>query len=331
MDPHQAIELSSSALRASITPWGGYLTRLRVANGRDVVLAHRDEAGRKFDEQHLGCLVGRSAGRIRGGMFELDGWHHQLPCNGTDAHLHGGLTGFGACEWTPVNQTASMLELELVSPAGHENHPGTLEVRARFSIVEETRLRLELTAVTDRATLCNLTWHPYFNLAGHQAGHVGTHHVSIEADHYLPLARDHCPTGDVLEVADTPFDLRSPVRMQTGMVSGHPQIVLAEGYDHFFPIRGEGLRRAARVVAPDGRVAMELHTDQPGVQFYTGNSLHLPEGAKAERGYRRHDGFCLEAQGYPDAPNHRAFPDSDLRPRTTYRRVIEYRFETPGR
>ncbi|MDZ7827559.1 MAG: hypothetical protein U5R48_17905 [Gammaproteobacteria bacterium] len=216
-------------------------------------------------------------------------------------------------------------------PAGHENYPGTLEARARFSIVEETHLRLELTATTDRATLCNLTWHPWFNLAGHQAGHVGAHHVTIDADHYLPLARDHCPTGEVLEVTDTPFDLRAPARMQTGMVSGHPQIVLAEGYDHFFPVAGEGLRRAARVVAPDGRVAMELHTDQAGVQFYTGNGLHLPEGAKADRGYRRHEGFCLEAQGCPDASNHRAFPDNDLRPGTTYRRVIEYRFETPGR
>ena len=331
MNPHHAIELSSSALRASITPWGGYLTRLCVDDDRDLVLSHRHEAARILDQQHLGCLVGRHAGRIRGGLLELEGRRHQLPCNSADAHLHGGLTGFGAREWTPVDQGPSRLELELFSPAGHESYPGNLRARARFSIVEETRLRLELTAVTDRTTLCNLTWHPYFNLSGHQAGHIGDHVVTIDADHYLPLARDHCPTGEVLDVTGTPFDLRRPARMQAGMAAGDPQIVLAAGYDHFFPVRGEGLRRAARVVAPDERVAMELYTDQAGVQFYTGNGLHLPEGARADRGYRRHDGFCLEAQGYPDAPNHRAFPDNDLRPGTIYRKIIEYRFEAPGR
>ncbi|HSG88479.1 MAG TPA: aldose epimerase family protein [Pseudomonadales bacterium] len=327
MDPQQPIELSGPALRASITPYGGYLTRLRVANGRDVVLGHSEGEGRVLDNLHLGCLIGRHANRIRAGMFELDGWHHQVPCNGTDSHLHGGLTGFGAQVWQVVDQGARSLSLHLHSPAGHENYTGNMEVTARFSIEAPATLRLELTATTDAPTLCNLTWHPYFNLAGHAGGHVGAHRISIDADQYLPLAADHCPTGEIADVTGTPFDLREPKRMNIGMVARDPQIRAAEGYDHCFLIRGEGLRRAARVVAPDERVAMEVWSTQRGLQFYTGNSLDVPKWGKQEEHYRRHEGFCLEAQGLPDASNHKAFPSNELRPGETYQQIIEYRFE----
>lgn len=328
MDPHQSIELSGPALRASITPYGGYLTRLRLRDGRDVVLAHDDPQARVFDDCHLGCLIGRHANRIRGGMFELDGWHHQLPCNGDDAHLHGGLTGFGAQIWDPVEQSASSLTLRLVSPSGHENYPGTLTVDARIWIQGDATLCLEFTATTDKPTLCNLTWHPYFNLAGHAGGHIGAHRISIDADSYLPMANDCCPVGDIVDVTGTPFDLRQPQRMNTGMIHRHGQIRLAEGYDHCFLIRGEGLRRSARVVSPDERVAMEVWQTQPGLQFYTGNSLDVPKGGKDGERYRRHDGFCLEPEGLPDASNHPGFPGNELRPGETYRQTIEYRFET---
>ena len=331
MDPHQAIEISGAALRASITPFGGYLTRLRVGNGRDVVLAHGNAEGRITDECHLGCLVGRHAGRIQSGGFELDGWHHQLPCNAEGSHLHGGLTGFGACTWEVRQVGARHLSLGLRSEDGHENYPGTLDVQARFSIVGASTLRLELEAEADRATLCSLTWHPYFNLAGHAGGHVGAHRIQLEADHYLPLSTTYCPTGEILDVTGSPFDLRRPQRMNVGMVAEHPQIRLAEGYDHYFPIRGEGMRRAARVEAPDERVAMELWTTQPGVQFYTGNSLHVREHGKQQECYGRYDGFCLEPQGWPDASNHRLFPNNELRRGQRYLQVIEYRFEVAGR
>lgn len=327
MDPHQPIELSGPALRVSLTPWGGYLTRLRVGNGRDIALAHADGQAREADEQHLGPLVGRIAGRLRGGMFELDGWHHQVPCNATDCHLHGGITGFHHQLWDIEEQRGNSLTLKLRSPAGHENYPGTLDVVARFTIVGDSTLRLEMTAETDAPTLCNLTWHPYFNLAGHAGGHVGAHRIMIDADHYLTQASDLCPTGDILDVTGTPFDLREPRRMNSGMVSSHPQIKLAElGYDHYFVVDGEGLRRAAWVESPDERVAMELWTNQPGVQFYTGNSLSLLKGGKQEERYRRFDGFCLEPQRWPDAPNHHHFPNWTLRPGETYEWISEYRF-----
>lgn len=325
--PHDGIELCGPKLRASITPFGGYLTRLELADGRDVVLAHADAAVRSFDDQHLGCLVGRCANRIRAGMFELDGWHIQLPCNGIDSHLHGGLTGFGAQVWEVLEQDADRLRMQLSSPDGHENYPGKLVADARFSITGDATLRLELEAVTDKATLCNLTWHPYFHLDGHAAGPVGDHRITIDADAWLPMGNDHCPTGEIADVTDTPFDLRTATRMRSGLEAAHAQIRLAEGFDHCFLIRGEGLRRAARVESPDGRVAMEVWSTQPGLQFYTGNGLTLQKGGKDGARYRRQEGFCLEAQGLPDAPNHRHFPSAILRPGETYRQIIEYRFE----
>ena len=330
MDPHQPIDISGSALRASVTPWGGYLTRLRVANGRDLVLAHGHPEGRELDDAHLGCIVGRNAGRIGGGRFELDGWPHQLPCNARDAHLHGGLTGFGARIWEVLEAGSRHLVLGLDSPDGHENYPGQLEVRARISIEGESTLRIVFDARTSRPTLCNLTWHPYFNLAGHAGGHIGAHRIRIEADHWVPLRNDFCPTGEILPVDDTPFDLRTPRRMNTGMVAGHAQTRLVEGFDHYFPIAGAGLRRMAFVEAPDARVTMEVWSTQAGVQFYTGNSLHLPRHGKHDERYGRHDGFCLEPQGWPDASNHRAFPGNELRPGEHYQRTIEYRFAVRG-
>ena len=334
-DPHQGIELRGGNLRAQITPFGGYLTRLELADGRDVVLAHESAAARSFDDQHLGCVVGRCANRIRGGMFELDGWHLQLPCNSHDSHLHGGLTGFGSQVWEVVERDAATLLLRLRSPDGHENYPGNLVAEARFSISGsasssasgDATLRLELDAVTDKATLCNLTWHPYFQLDGHGAGPIDEHRIMIEADSWLPMGNDHCPTGEVADVADTPFDLRTAHAMRRGLESKHAQIRLAEGFDHCFLIRGEGLRRAARVNSPDGQVAMEVWSTQPGLQFYTGNGLSLQRGGKDGASYRRREGFCLEAQGLPDAPNHRHFPSTILRPGERYRQIIEYRFE----
>ena len=330
-DPQQPIELSGTALRASITPYGGYLARLRVGNGRDVVLGHADGLGRRADESSLGCLIGRHAGRIRSGMFHLDGWNHQLTCNGVGAHLHGGFTGFGACVWDVLDAAADHLVLGLTSPDGHENYPGELSVRAEFRIIEGNRLRLTFEATTTRNTLCSLTWHPYFNLAGHFGGHVGEHLVSLDADHYLPLAGDHCPTGDVLPVDGTPFDLRDLKRLGPGMVSSHPQIGLVHGYDHYFVLPGEGLRRAARVLSPDARVSMEVWTTQPGITFYTANGLDLRARGKQDERYGRFEAFCLEPHGFPDADNHPSFPSNVLRPGETYREIIEYRFETHGR
>ena len=239
--------------------------------GGDIVPAHGDQEGRITDDRHLGALVGRHAGRIRAGSFELDGGvtsrvqrHWRAPAR-WPRRLRRPRMGRSGRRRAPPRSRPALED-------GEENYPGRLSVKARFEIVGEDALRLTLDATTTRPTLCNLTWHPYFNLAGHAGGHVGRHRVTIDADHYLPLGSDMCPTGKIAIVDDTPFDLRSSSRLGTGMVAEHPQIRLVEGYDHYFPINGEGLRRAVRLEAPDDRIAMEVWTTQAGVPFYTANT-----------------------------------------------------------
>lgn len=312
---------------ASVSNWGGYLLELRPFGDRDVVLAHADDGGRRGDGLHLGCLIGRHANRIRDGAFEIDGWQHQLPCNAGNNHLHGGHAGFHQRSWRIIDRGSRALELGLRSPSGDEGYPGNLDVVARITLPAAQTLRLEFEAVTDAPTPVSLTWHPYFNLDGHASGSAGGHRIRIDADHYLPMTGEFCPSGEIALVDGTPFDLRRPVVIDEALQARHPQLVLAEGFDHCFVLRGEGLRRAARLEAPSDGLAMEVWTTQPGLQFYTANTLMLPRGGKDGARYHRLSGICLEPQGLPDAPNHPNFPSSILRPGQRYQQIIEYRFE----
>lgn len=322
------IELGQGrGLRARISNWGLYLTELWPNGQRDVVLSHADDGGRRGDGLHLGCIIGRHANRIRDGSFELDGWQHQLPCNAGNNHLHGGHAGFHQQFWDVVTRQTDAAHLRLRSPNGQEGYPGNLDVDAKLSLPTDHCLRLELLAVTDAPTPVNLTWHPYFNLMGHASGKVGQHRIQIDADHFLPMTSEFCPSGQILPVDNTPFDLRRTQTIAPLLQSRHPQLLVGEGFDHCFLIRGAGLRRAARLQAPDGSLAMEVWSTQPGLHFYTANTLMLPRGGKDGARYRRLSGVCLEPQGLPDAPNHDHFPSTILRPGQRYQQIIEYRFE----
>lgn len=322
------IELGSGrGLRAQIANWGGYLTALCPDGSRDVVLAHADDSGRRGDDLHLGCLIGRQANRLRGGSFELDGRRYQLPCNAGSSHLHGGPAGFHQQYWDIVTREPERAHLRRRSPDGEAGYPGNLDVDAIISLPDAHSLRLEWTATTDAPTPVNLTWHPYFNLAGHASGPATDHRIQIDADAFLPMTDEFCPSGEIMPVDGTPFDLRETRVIGALLESRHPQMLLAGGFDHCFLIRGAGMRRAARLEAPDASLAMEVWSTQVGLQFYSGNTLTLPQGAKQHAPYRQRWGICLEPQGLPDAPNHAHFPSSILRPGERYQQIIEYRFE----
>ncbi len=317
------IELGTGhGLRARISNWGVYLTELWPDNQRDVVLSHADDGGRRGDSLHLGCIIGRHANRIRDGFFELDGWQHQLTRNADNNHLHGGHAGFHQQHWQVMTQVPEQVHLRLRSPDGQEGYPGNLDVDAIISLPNTHCLRLELTAVTDAPTPVNLTWHPYFNLAGHASGSAGDHRIQIDADQFLPMTSEFCPSGEIMAVDGTPFDLREPQTIAPLLQARHPQLLVGEGFDHCFLIRGTGLRRAARLEAPDASLAMEVWSTQVGLQFYTGNTLMLPQGAKGGAHYRRLSGICLEPQGLPDAPNHGHFTSTILRPGERYHQII---------
>lgn len=318
---------SRHGLQARLSSWGLYLIELRPHGDRDVVLAHADDGARRGDGMHLGCIIGRHANRIRDGSFELDGWQHQLPCNAGNNHLHGGHAGFHQQHWEVLGQDGRQAHFRLHSPSGQEGYPGNLQVEAVCTVAEEHCLRLELEAETDAPTPVNLTWHPYFNLDGHAHGSTASHRIEIDADHFLPMTSEFCPSGQILAVDDTPFDLRQPRVLGEQLALHHPQLTLGEGFDHCFLIRGQGLRRAARLEAGEGGLAMEVWSTQAGLQFYSGNTLMVPRGGKEGARYKRLSGLCLEPQGLPDAPNQPHFPSTILRPGQRYRQVIEYRFE----
>ncbi|MEM6910104.1 MAG: aldose epimerase family protein [Verrucomicrobiota bacterium] len=323
-------------LRVSLSDFGGHVTRIQVPTHeglRDVALGHDRLEPYRITEgnPYLGSLIGRFANRIREGRFVLDGEEHQVAVNESPHTLHGGDGGFHSRLWraTPLTDGDRVgLRLERESPHGEEGFPGRLLVTVFYWVRADNALEIRYQARTDRPTILNLTNHTYFNLGG-RGEEIGEHQAVIHGSRFLPIDPEFIPTGDWLPVAGTPFDLRSPRPIGQGLRSGHPQIRRAKGYDHTWVLdgpdkKGQELRPAAKVEAEG--VALEVWTDQPGLQFYTGNSLDGKARGRHGQRLARQTGFCLEAQNFPNAPNHAHFPSSVLRPGETYRQRTEYRF-----
>jgi aldose 1-epimerase len=329
--------LQNARLRVQITDFGGRMVRIRAPDrhgqqgdvllGFDTVEAYRANGGA------FGALLGRSANRIAGASVTIDGQRYQLSRNNGDATLHGGLAGFDKLFWTVAaseDGPIPRLVLAHTSVDGDQGFPGTLTVQASYELTEDT-LSLTFEARTTKPTIVNLSAHPYFNLAGTASADVLRHEVTIPADAFLPTGAAQIPTGELLPVAGTPFDFRQPTTLGSRIRLADSQLFYGLGYDHCFVLRTDspvtpGL--AVRLRDPESGRVLEIHTDHPGVQVYTGNKL---TGAFAGHGgiiYRQSAGVALEAQGFPDAPNHAHFPSTILRPNDTYRRVIRYRFDT---
>jgi aldose 1-epimerase len=297
------------------------------------VLGRDDLEGYLAVRRFLGATVGRYANRIAGGRFELDGEHFQLPANDGVNALHGGFNGFDRKPWTVValgEKPAPFVTLSYVSADGEEGYPGKLATEITYSIPSGMELSIAFSAVTDRPTVVNLTNHSFFNLAGVEAGvDILDHRLAISADDYLPVTPDGIPLHAPAKVEATPFDFRQMHRVGARLRNADEQLRIRQGYDHNFCVRGGVVgepRLAARVEDPGSGRAMELWTDQPGVQFYSGNFLDGSVIGKYGRAHRQFDALCLEPQRYPDAPNRPDFPSARLDPGQTYRHVSRYRF-----
>jgi aldose 1-epimerase len=274
---------------------------------RRVVLGHADLAGYQANPAYLGVTAGRHANRIAGGRFRLDGKAYQLSLNENGrTHLHGGVRGFSHRPWRLVDANEISATFELVSPDGEEGYPGTLTARCTYALAAPATLRVTMTATTDAPTIVSLAHHSYFTLAPGQP--VLDHRLAIHADRYTPVDADLIPTGEIADVAGTPYDFREPQRLADG-----PRLdtnfVLA-GSD------GDALVPAATVTAAGLR--LDCRTTAPGLQVYDGGGLGAP--------FRAHAGLCLEPQHFPDGPNKPNFPSPVLRPGETYRQVTEYGF-----
>lgn len=332
--------LSRGGIEARIITLGGALISLEVPDreGRpaDVVLGYRDLAGYEADRDNLGLLVGRYGNRIAKGRFILDGVPVQLTINDGANHLHGGSNGFGRVLWTAepfTAENATGVVLTHRSPDGHEGYPGTLNAKVAYTLHDRGELTLDYEATTDRPTPVNLTHHAYFNLAGEAHGDVLGHELTIPAGRFTAVGPGLIPTGELAPVEGTPFDFRRPTRIGARIEDDHPQLHLANGYDHNFVLDGDpgALRPAARLSeASSGRV-MDIHTTEPGLQLYTGNFLDGSIVGKTGTAYGRRSALCLETQHFPDSPNHPSFPDTILRPGAIYRTRTTFTFSTRPR
>jgi aldose 1-epimerase len=321
-------------MEATIMTYGGIVTSLKVPDRRgtlgDVVLGYDHLEGYLKKNPCFGTLVGRYGNRIARGRFVLDGVTYKLAVNNGPNHLHGGLKGFDKVLWSARSVDSASgpaLQLTYMSRDGEEGYPGNLLVTAVYTVTEDNALNVDFVATTDKKTVCNLTHHSYFNLAG--KGDVLGHVVEINADRFTPVDANLIPTGEIRPVAGTPLDFRKPVPIGQGVNDPRDeQIKFGNGYDHNFVLnkKANEFSFAARVTeAGSGRV-MEVWTTEPATQFYTGNFLDGTITGKGGWVYQARNGFCFEPQHYPDSPNHPEFPSTVLAPGQTYRNAIAYKF-----
>ena len=300
----------------------------------DVALGHATLEEYLEQPQFFGATVGRVANRIAGGRFVLDGHAFQIPANNGPNALHGGPMGFDKRNWTVVGTQAEPcpgVTLRLVSVDGDQGFPGTLDVTADYRLDEKDGLHVEYRATTDRPTVVNLSNHSYWNLAGEGSAEGAMGHVlSIFADHYLPTDPTSIPTGQIAPVAGTPFDFRRPTAIGARVrEASEPQIRYGRGYDHNWVAArtvSEELRLLARALHPGSGRILEVHSNQPGLQFYSGNFLDGTSAGKSGRLYRMGDAFALEPQLFPDTPNRPEFGSARLDPGQVYRNVILFGF-----
>jgi aldose 1-epimerase len=310
-------------LAVSILDYGAALRdiRLATADGPQPLILGFDRLEHYVAHSpYFGAVCGRCANRIGGASFELDGVRHVLAANEGPNQLHGGPNGFNSRVWQIASATADRATFDLVDPDGEQGYPGRVRVSASYTVAGTT-LVLEVEATTDRPTLVNIAGHAYFDLDG--TGSILDHEATIFADRYTPAGADLITTGEVLPVAGTAFDFRTP-RPIGREVAGERVI-----YDVNYALADAPSalpKLAARVRGPKRGVTLEVWTTEPGIQLYDGSWLDVPVPGLDERRYARNGGFCLEPQRWPDAANKPHFPSAVLRPGELYRQRTEYRF-----
>jgi aldose 1-epimerase len=330
---------NAHGLKATITNFGGTLTSLLVPDkaGKlgDVVLGFDDLAGYTNDlytkeNPYFGALIGRYGNRIKLGKFALDGKQYQVPTNNAPNSLHGGTIGYNRRVWAAQPGTSAdgpTLTLTYRSPDGEQGYPGNLDVKVVYTLTNNDALRLDYTATTDKPTVLNLTNHSYFNLSAGRANDILGHVLTLNADRFTPVDNTLIPTGVLQSVAGTPMDFRQPhtigerIKQVPGAAPG--------GYDHNWVLADNmrtSLAQAATVYEPTSGRTMEVYTDQPGVQFYSGNFLKGNLKGKGGVAYTQHYGLALETQHFPDSPNQPKFPSTQLKPGETFHSTTEYRF-----
>ncbi len=327
---------NKNGMSVKILSYGGAIAELRVpdrngcftdvAGGYDGIKSYVEGDG------YQGALIGRFGNRIAKGKFTLEGREYSLFINNGENHLHGGEYGFNAKIWdvTEICSDEPALKLHIVSPDGEEGYPGNLDLTVTYTLTNENGLSIRYEAATDKATPVNLTNHSYFNLGGYASGSVHSHELMLDADTYLVTDGGLIPTGEIKSVEETPFDFRRPRKIGELINADDADLKTAGGFDHCFNFTGgetkEPVKRAELYDSESGRV-MTVYTNQPCVQFYSGNFLNNEKYPfKGGCPQRPQMLMCLETQHMPDSINHAGFTDCVLRPGEKYDYTTEYRF-----
>ena len=324
---------NKNKMKALFTNLGGRLVSLMVPDSTgkliDVVVGFSNaDAYQKSTEPYFGATIGRYGNRIAKGKFIIDGKTYQSSINNAPNMLHGGKNGFQYQVWDanqPNNQT---VVLNYLSKDGEEGFPGNLNVKVTYTLTDDNELKIDYEATTDKKTVINLTNHAFFNLNGEGSGTILNHTLQIFAHEYTPVDSTLIPTG-IEKVANTPFDFSQPTTIGARINQDNQQLKNGKGYDHNFVLNGTkemGMNHAAMVKGDKSGIIMNVYTQEPGLQFYSGNFMQskntIKNGAKDD--FRT--AFCLETQHFPDSPNHPNFPSTELKPGDTYKTESIYKF-----
>lgn len=324
---------NETGLIVKITNFGGVITEIHAPDKNgvfvDINLGFDHIEPYYKDAPYFGALIGRFGNRIGHGKFTLDGTTYQLDTNNGANHLHGGFVGFDKVVWdasTFETDYSVGITLTYLSVDGDQGYPGNLNTTVVYELTNNNELLVKYHAITDKATPINLTQHAYFNLAG--KGDILSHEITINADRFTAVDPAAIPTGELPLVENTPFDFRSPRLIGENINADDEQIRNGNGYDHNYVLNKtheKELSLAARVLESNSGRVLEVFTQEPGVQFYSGNFL---DGSLTGKGwnYTRRSGFCLEPQHFPDSPNQPHFPNTILRPGEEYTSLMSYKF-----
>ncbi len=326
--------VSQSGVEVFVLSYGARLAGLYVPDNfgisKNIVLGFDTKAAYlNADEQYYGAIVGRFANRMNLGKFSLEIKNHQLTTNHGLHHLHGGNMGFHDKEWELLDKSKDSIRLKYFSEDGEEGYPGNLNVIVTYAMTPENGLRISYEARTDLPTPINLTHHSYFNLTGNPAMGIDNHILKINANEYTVTDADQIPTGKFKTVENTPLDFRTQRFIGQQINAEHPDMKIGNGYDHNYVLKKENSRDvilAAEVFEPISGRLMQVWTNQPGMQFYSGNGLSGKDKKNDGTVFGPRSAFCLETQHFPDSPNHKHFPSCILQPGELYQYECEYRF-----
>jgi aldose 1-epimerase len=331
---------NKQGMEVTISTYGATLQSLKVPDKRgnvdDIVLGYPTLEGYVTDKSYFGATVGRYGNRIANGKFQLDGVTYTLPKNNGENTLHGGIKGFNKKVWSAKDVSthgAEAVELTYLSKDGEEGFPGNLSAKVTYSLpADRNEIQIDYQATTDKDTVVNLTNHSYFNLSGQGNGDILQHQITIHAARFVPVDASLIPTGELKDVKGTPFDFNQSTAIGARIEQDNEQLKIAKGYDHTWVLDKTGTPNepflAAEAYDPQSGRVLDVLTSEPGVQFYTGNSLDGSVTGKDGKVYKQFYGFCLETQHFPDSPNHPSFPTTELKPGQLFHTKTIFRLST---